>query len=274
MCLVVCFSSIFFYSCLVAHATEQAVVMKKFQFNVLFYKKRGKFLLLHEQFDRAVWFSLNIILAPVPFSFSPFQLQFFSALVLFLNIKIHRSSHINSSTLGYTIFVVLPCACSGSNTVRFETSVMYDSATYNWPWENIGTRRSSLTFFNNWSCDLLIVMAKHSLTRNYHCVRINGSSSSRLVNRICEMMRNSLSWSPSSNLLSKHCRNTHVIIIHNLLLRPLGWSKFCSSIIRAPIFSASFNKGISASWIFYNNSVEYSDKIRSLMSAESTENNE
>lgn len=51
-----------------------------------------------------------------------------------------------------------------------------DNATYNWPWQKTGVRKSIPTNFTDWPCDLLMVIAYANRIRNWHLVIFIGIS--------------------------------------------------------------------------------------------------
>ena len=169
------------------------------------------------------------------------------------------------------MFSVFRSLCSESKTVILATSVTRDRATYNCPWQKTKRQRFKPTVFNDWLCDLLIVIAKHDRTGNCLWVKIKDNSPSTLVRGMRGIIFNSPSWSLPKCWPSRLYRPMRVKINWESLFNPPDWSIFRNNITGAPNFKCNFEKerpGVSHCWRF---SVDISNPSSSFPSAESSE---
>jgi hypothetical protein len=87
-----------------------------------------------------------------------------------------------TTSLNTTFLVLFDPSHSLVIHLREERWRALDRAMYNWPWVNTGWQRSTPTTSNIWPCDLLIVIAKETVTGNWRRRSLNGMSGSAEIN--------------------------------------------------------------------------------------------
>ena len=130
----------------------------------------------------------------------------------------------------YTIFGVRPSGCSMK---RLSGELTLEQATYSWPCEKQGCLKSTPTTLRVWPWDLLIVIAKHTLTGN--CRRLNWKGKSDGMRGMRGMRTVSPRAQPVKMIASMKClwRDLTWSLVP---LQSLGGCRFLSNIIGAPTF--------------------------------------
>lgn len=131
----------------------------------------------------------------------------------------------------------------GNRQVRFREFDTRDKATYSWPWENTGERRSEPMCRRVWPCALLIVIAKVSLMGNCVPLRSTGSPLTGDVIEILHSMTFVDANVPVVILASSTRIPRRVMISRVLLQRPCAGSVLRSRITGAPTLSLHACRG-------------------------------
>ncbi len=121
--------------------------------------------------------------------------------------------------------------------------MVLESATYNWPWDNMGVQISKLTYFMKCACDLLIIIVKTTFTRN--CLWENLKNIFNVVgcNLILRSKVVSLACAPVKMCASMTWPFSHVTMNCEPLQSPQFGAILQSNMMGHPTLKCNFNGG-------------------------------